>query len=203
MKEQNYLDILQTLAKWGTPADLVHTEWAEFDSASKAMTTICYELGEDLEDCYRSDSDIDFEDKDELRKRYGLDDDDDESDLLVEWYSECEEYNREQIGRILDKFGIMEDWKIRVPEDTEIIVRKPAFEHCTGHVCVYPASRHDEEEAEDDHDNDYTKTTVFDAVQDAVKEIFAIDHMDLQSKTPYHYWRRSLAVKVLQEVESL
>lgn len=198
----NYLDILQTLAKLDTPANLAHTNSAGYDSASNAMITLA-ELFEDIEDCYRSVDDIDFEDKDALRKEYGLDDDD-ESELILTWICDCEEYNREQISRILDKFGIMVGWKISVPEDTEIIVRKPAFEHCTGHVLVYPANRHDEEEAEEDYDNDYTKTTVFDAVQDAVKEIIAIDRKGVVgSRTPTDLWRRRLAVKVLQEIESL
>lgn len=170
--EPNYLNALQTLAKWGTPADLVHTEWAEYDSASNAITWLYSELGEDIEACYLSDCDIDCEDKDELRKKYGLDDDADESDLLVEWYSECEEYNRQQIDRILNKFGITEGWKIRVPEETDIVIRT-AYEHCHdyGRVLVYLKDNEDTEEREEDYDHIYEDTTIEDAVNDAVKVI--------------------------------
>lgn len=197
--EPNYLNALEVLAKYGSNESLSNEECAKYSSTAEAFNT----LGGDA--TLVSNYCDYFEDRFELPQEFYDPCQDDEEDKpdFEDWQEYCHEKNRDLIDAVLDKFGISEGWKIHVPEDTEIIVRKPAFEHCTGHVLVYPANRHDEEEAEEDHDNDYTKTTVFDAVQDAVKEIIAIDLKGVGNRTPTDLWRRRLAVDVLQEIESL
>jgi hypothetical protein len=192
--EPNYLNALEVLAEYGSNESLSNDECADHESVMSALGA----LDDDEYPCCYIDYYIDMC----LTEFYDPQQDDEKPDY-EEWQEYCHGKNRDLVDAVLDKYGITEGWGIHVPEDTEIIVRKPAFEHCTGHVRVYPAGRHDEEEAEEDHDNDYTKTTVFDAVQDAAKEIIAIDRKGAGNRTPTDLWRRRLAVKVLQEMESL
>ena len=196
--EPNYLNALEVLAKYGSNERLSNDECADHESVMSALGAIDdgdYPMPWSYVDYYIDIYPTEFFDPSQ-------DEEGDKPDY-EDWQDYCHEKNRDLIDAVLDKYGITEGWGTHVPEDTEIIVRKPAFEHCTGHVLVYPANRHDEEEAEEDHDNDYTRTTVFDAVQDAVKDILAIDRKGVGNKTPTDRWRRRLATKVLQEIESL